>query len=72
MAAKQNRQVAERLSVMDRADLIGLLRSVHCNFELDFTDEFLGEVSIERLRHIVLGALLHDNGSRLGARRNPD
>jgi hypothetical protein len=33
---------------------------MRCPFNLDFTDEFLDSVSVERLRHIVLGACLHE------------
>jgi hypothetical protein len=49
----------KRAAEMDRLQLIGMLRSLHCGFELDFTDEFLETVSLERLRHIVVAAALH-------------
>jgi len=39
---------------MGRESLIRLLRSLHCEFPLDFTDEFLKAASLERLRHIIL------------------
>ena len=48
-----------KIADMDRPELIKVLRSLHCGFGLDFTDDFLQSVSIERLRHIVLGAVLH-------------
>jgi hypothetical protein len=44
---------------MDRQELIALLRRLRCPFDLDFTDEFLQQAGVERLRHIVLGAILH-------------
>ena len=46
---------------MGRSDLIALLRSADCAFELDFTEDFLNALPIERLRHIVLAAKLHRN-----------
>ncbi|MHC4562652.1 MAG: hypothetical protein ACYS8X_07770 [Planctomycetota bacterium] len=44
---------------MDRRQLSDLLASLRCEFELDFTPEFLGTISIERLQHIVLAACMH-------------
>ena len=47
---------------MDRAKLIRYVRRLKCDFELDFTDEFLRSVSLERLRHIALAAGIHAAG----------
>lgn len=44
---------------MDREELILLLKGMHCTFPMDFTEEYLQSVSVERLRHIVLGASIH-------------
>lgn len=44
---------------MDRPGLIALLRDMHCTFPLDFTEEYLDSVSVDRLRHIALAASLH-------------
>jgi len=55
--------LAEQLTQMDRRSLIYLLRGMHCQFEMDFTDEFLMSISLERLRHIVLAAALHDHAT---------
>ena len=44
---------------MDRDGLIRLLRTVRCTFELDFTEEVLSGVSLERLRHIATAASLN-------------
>lgn len=54
-------QMASELAQMDRKSLIEILQDMKCTFELDFTDKFLNSVSIERLRHIALGASLHIN-----------
>ncbi len=51
-------QLAGELAVMDRQNLIGMLSSLDCGFQFDFTKEFLDSVSLERLRHIVLAASL--------------
>ena len=57
--------LATRLAAMDRAALMRILRGMDCEFELDFTDEFLQTVSLARLRHIILAARLHE-GRRHG------
>ena len=60
-------QMASRLARMDRDGLVRTLRQMRCNFNLDFTEEFLASISVERLRHITLAAALHDANSKLGA-----
>jgi hypothetical protein len=44
---------------MDREELILLLQGMRCTFPLDFTEEYLQSVSVERLRHIVLAVSVH-------------
>ncbi len=46
---------------MDREGLIETLRRMRCEFPMDFTDDYLASLSIERLKHIVLAASLHDH-----------
>lgn len=46
---------------MGREELTRHLQRLHCEFDLDFTDEFLDSLSLERLRHIVLAAMLHQH-----------
>ena len=52
-------ELARTVAEMDRDGLIRMLTRMECAFRLDFTDEFLRSVSLERLRHIVLSAGLH-------------
>jgi hypothetical protein len=51
-------ELAVQLASMDRRQLVDVLRTIPCHFEMDFTDGFLQEISIERLRHITLAAIL--------------
>jgi len=44
---------------MDRQQLKQELIQFQANFTFDFTSDFLDSVSIERLRHIMLAAVLH-------------
>jgi hypothetical protein len=48
---------------MDREELILVLRGMHCTFPMDFTEEYLQTVSVERLRHIVLAAGAHQEAA---------
>lgn len=59
MNARQFEKDAQRIATMDRESLIRMLQRIHCSFELDFTDEFLQSVSLERLRHMTIAAKLH-------------
>jgi len=57
---EQLEKIADKLGLMDRPDLIEELRRLRCSFRMDFSPEFLDSVSVDRLRHIVLAASLHD------------
>jgi len=59
VAGKVTQKDRQRITTMNRAGLIRMLRRLDCDFELDFTDEFLADISLPRLRHIVLSASLH-------------
>ena len=63
MACGQLYQLIEKINDMDRQHLMQALCGMRCSFKIDFTQEFLNSVSLERLRHIVLAASLHDRGS---------
>lgn len=51
---------ASRIAQMRREDLLKMLRGMRCTFQVDFTDAFLAAMSLERLRHVVLAASLHN------------
>jgi hypothetical protein len=59
MTYQHAQKFAERVSCMGREELIDLLRHLRCPFDLDFTDQFLEEAGMDRLRHIVMSAILH-------------
>jgi hypothetical protein len=52
-------EMARDIATMDRQQLMGLLREMACPFKMDFSDEYLDSVTLERLRHITLAAALH-------------
>lgn len=49
-------QTIERMA---RDELIAVLRELPCPFPLDFTDEYLQHLPIERLKHLVAAVALH-------------
>ena len=59
MQSQQTEKAAEQIAVMGRTDIIKMIQGFTCDFQLDFSDDFLNSISIERLRHIALAASLH-------------
>ena len=59
MSAAQFDMLMASIAGMDREVLIWRLRGLDCRFKIDFTDEYLHTLSLERLRHIVLSAGMH-------------
>ena len=58
MSPTETEKLVTDLAEMGRDDLIERLRATNCGFPMDFTEEFLRSVSLNRLRHIVLAACL--------------
>jgi hypothetical protein len=59
-------ELAKVVAEMGRDALIVMLDRMRCTFPLDFTEEFLRSVSLEKLRHIVLSAGLHSRNWAAG------
>ena len=51
-------EIINKIANMTRPQLITLLRGLQCDFHLDFSDEYLASLSVERLRHIAVAASL--------------
>ena len=54
----------KQLATMDRSELVGFIRNLKCTFKMDFTDNFLGTMSLGRLRHVAAAAALHARPAR--------
>jgi len=52
-------QLIDEIVAMDRGELIAALRQSRCGFSMDFSEDFLNSLSLDRLKHIVLAASLH-------------
>jgi hypothetical protein len=60
-ACRRAEKLVDKIAQMDRTSLVQELRQMRCDFKMDFSDDFLDTVSLERLQHIVLAAFLHDH-----------
>jgi hypothetical protein len=50
---------ATSISSLGRNELTQRIRNFRGRFKLDFTEEYLNKLSVDRLRHILLAALLN-------------
>ena len=50
---------ATSIAALDRNELKRRIRSFRGRFKLDFTDDYLNNLSVDRLRHILLAALIN-------------
>jgi hypothetical protein len=49
---------ATSISALSRDELKKRIKGFRGSFKLDFTDDYLDAISLERLRHILLAALI--------------
>ena len=60
MTAKEYfEQTATSIAVLDRNELKMRLRNFKGRFKLDFSEDYLNKLSVDRLRHILLAALVN-------------
>ena len=52
-------QTATSIAALGRSELKRRIRGFKGRFKLDFTDEYLNRLSVDRLRHILLAALVN-------------
>ena len=60
MPVESDRDIVSTIASMKRSQLITLLRRMRCGFDIDFSDEYINSMNIDRLRHIALAASMHD------------
>jgi len=49
---------AVSIATLERDELKRRIKHFHGSFKLDFTDDYLNAASVDRLRHILLAALI--------------
>jgi hypothetical protein len=52
-------QTATSIAVLGRAELKRRIRNFRGRFKLDFSEDYLNKLSVDRLRHILLAALIN-------------
>ena len=52
-------QTATSLAALGRDELEKRIKNFNGRFRLDFTEEYLNNTSVDRLRHILLAALIN-------------
>ena len=52
-------QTATSLASLEKPELKKRIRNFKGRFRLDFTDEYLSKLTVDRLRHILLAALIN-------------
>jgi hypothetical protein len=52
-------QTATSIASLGRAELKRRIKNFHGRFKLDFTEDYLNRLSVDRLRHILLAALIN-------------
>ena len=50
---------ATTIAALGRSELTKRIKTFKGRFKLDFTEEYLNRMSVDRLRHILLAALLN-------------
>ncbi len=50
---------ATTIASLGRNELTKKIQNFHGRFKLDFTEEYLSKLSVDRLRHILLAALMN-------------
>ena len=60
MPVEADRDIVRTIASMRRPQLVALLRRMRCGFDIDFSDNYIKSMNIERLRHIALAASMHD------------
>ena len=65
MAAKGNfERTATAIATLGEKELKRRIKNFNGRFRLDFTDTYLNNISVDRLRHILLAALINASPRR--------
>jgi hypothetical protein len=58
-ARKHFEREATSIAALGRYELKRRIKNFRGRFKLDFTEDYLNELSVDRLRHILLAALIN-------------
>ncbi len=60
LQSSQIEDLVNLIATLDRENLLGQFHAYQARFPIDFTDEYLGTLSTERLRHIFMALCLQN------------
>ena len=60
MPVQADRDIVTTIASMRRPQLVLLLRRMRCGFDIDFSDDYINSMNLDRLRHVALAASMHD------------
>ena len=52
-------QTATTIAALDKGELKKRIKNFQGRFKLDFTEDYLNKLGVDRLRHILLAALIN-------------
>jgi hypothetical protein len=58
MTTETFEHIAVEIASLDKPDIIEKIMTFHGRFKLDFTEDFLAKLNVDRLRHILLAAIM--------------
>ena len=58
LESQQIDDLIQLVAALDREALLGQFHSYRANFPIDFTDDFLNQMPLDRLRHIFVALCL--------------
>ncbi len=59
MFSSQVEKLLAEVLKLDRDGLVSFLWRLDCEFQIDFTDEYLQGMNLDRLQHLVAAVVLH-------------
>ena len=62
-ARKYFEREATSIAALGRHELERRIRNFRGRFKLDFTQDYMNKLSVDRLRHILLAALMNSRGN---------
>lgn len=65
MENKSFEEIAFEVAEMEKGEIIHRITNFRGKFKMDFTEEFLNRLSLDRLRHILLAAFITNTNSQI-------
>lgn len=57
-SANSFENIAVKIAALNKSEVIRRIKNFKGRFKLDFTEDYLASLSVDRLRHILLSAIM--------------